>query len=115
MEEMKKEQELNKEEAQIDQDVLDVVLKENIELTLGDSKLMNRAIFNAMCELYSVLKEFKTITEDLKQTINILSAKKLKDFFDKLDDNLIKEAKRNNTKKIIAKSHQKSNNKNKRK
>ena len=59
MEEMKKEQELNKEEAQIDQDVLDEVLKDSYSYMLYQESIM--AFLNwlgiDMKETYGIVKK----------------------------------------------------------
>lgn len=67
--------------AEIDQDVLEVIQKNDVEKILNDDKLYNRALLNAFAELLSEMKKLSQVQEELLTVISMLSNEKLQEFF----------------------------------
>lgn len=109
MEENKIEKEQPKiEEAGIDQDVLEEMLKDNIVRATSDDTQMNRVMLNCLCEMLSQFKQMNKAFEDFSNTLSICGADKLTDFFKKLKTNVENEEVRQNVQKEIKKSHKKA-------
>ena len=96
------------EQAGIDQDVLDEMVKDNILKATTDDTQMNRAMLNCLCEMLSQFKQMNKAFEDFSNMISICGADKLVDFFSKLKTNVNNEVARQNVEKEIKKSHKKS-------
>ena len=98
---------VEKSDAKIDKDVLDVMKDEEILAVLQDDKQVKRFILNCFCEFLSEIKGLRRDFDEFSQMISVCSAEKLADFFKELHGNVAKEEKRLAVKEKVAQSHQK--------
>lgn len=96
--------------AEIDQDVLEVIQKNDVEKILNDDKLYNRALLNAFAELLSEMKKLSQVQEELLTVISMLSNEKLQEFFYGVKENY-EEAVKEQAKIVSIKEGKKKKNK----
>jgi hypothetical protein len=99
---------IEKTEAKIDKDVLDIMKDEDVLKAVSDDKQVKRLILNCFCEFLSEIKGLRRDFDEFAQMISVCSADKLADFFKELHGNVAQEEKRLELRDKIAKSHQKS-------
>lgn len=99
---------IEKTEAKIDKDVLDIMKDEDVLKAVSDDKQIKRLILNCFCEFLSEIKGLRRDFDEFAQMISVCSADKLADFFKELHSNVSQETKRMELKEKMAKSHQKS-------
>jgi len=79
------------EQAKIDNDVNETMLKEQIDLGVADETQIRRVELNFFAELLSQFREFNKNMENLYQTLNMVGADKLTQYFKEFSDNFKKE------------------------
>lgn len=92
----------------IDKDVLDTIQKEQIELGISTEQQMNRTELNFYAELLSQHRELNKNLEKLYQTLNMIGAERLTQYFKEFTTNFKKEEQSIKLKEKIGKSHKKS-------
>lgn len=95
-------------EAGIDKDVLEKMVKENVLTATKDDIQMNRVMLNCMCEMLSQFQQMNKAFAEFSNILSICGADKLTDFFKKLKVNVDNEVTRQNVQKQIKKSHKKA-------
>lgn len=105
---MENEKKIEKTEAKIDKDVLDIMKDEDVLKAVSDDKQVKRLILNCFCEFLSEIKGLRRDFDEFAQMISVCSADKLANFFKELNSNVSQETKRMELKEKMAKSHQKS-------
>lgn len=111
MEEIKEEKkDIEIKSAGIDEDVLEITVKENVLKATEDDKQMNRVMLNCLCEMLSQFKQMNKAFDEFSNILSICGADKLQDFFKKLKKNVDGEENRQILKKEIEKSHKKRKN-----
>ena len=74
-------EEIKKTDGEIDKEVLDEIYKAKVDLCISDEKQMRRTELNCYAELLSQLKELSANTEKVYQTLNMIGADKLTEYF----------------------------------
>lgn len=92
----------------IDNDVLDTMQKEQIELGISTEIQMRRTELNFYAELLSQHREMNKQLENLYQTLNMIGAERLTEYFKEFTTNYKNEENRVKLKEKIGKSHKKS-------
>lgn len=92
----------------IDNDVLDTMQKEQIELGVSTEIQMRRTELNFYAELLSQHREMNKQLENLYQTLNMIGAERLTEYFKEFTTNYKNEENRVKLKEKIGKSHKKS-------
>lgn len=91
----------------IDNDVLDTMQKEQIELGISTEIQMRRTELNFYAELLSQHREMNKQLENLYQTLNMIGAERLTEYFKEFTTNYKNEENRVKLKEKIGKSHKK--------
>lgn len=107
MENQENTKKVEKSDAKIDKDVLDVMKDEEILAVLEDDKQVKRLILNCFCEFLSEIKGLRRDFDEFSQMISVCSADKLGEFFKELHGNVAQERKRLEVKERVAQSHKK--------
>ena len=94
--------------SKIDNDVLDTMQKEQIELGISTEIQMRRTELNFYAELLSQHREMNKQLENLYQTLNMIGAERLTEYFKEFTTNYKNEENRVKLKEKIGKSHKKS-------
>lgn len=92
----------------IDKDVIETMRKEQVELSTSNEKLMRRCELDFYCELLSQFRTANKNLENFYQTLNMIGAEKLTQYFKEFSTNYKKEETRQKIKKEISKSHKKA-------
>lgn len=92
----------------IDKDVLDTMQKEQVDLGVSNETQMNRCEINFYAELLSQFRVMTKNLEELYQTLNMIGAERLTEYFKELTKNYKKEEERQKIKEKISQSHKKS-------
>ena len=92
----------------IDNDVLDTMQKEQIELGISTEIQMRRTELNFYAELLSQHREMNKQLENLYQTLNMIGAERLTEYFKEFTTNYKNEENRVKLKEKLGKSHKKS-------
>lgn len=92
----------------IDKDVLETMQKEQVELGLSTEEQMRRCEINFYAELLSQYRLLNKRLEELYQTLNMIGAERLTEYFKMLTENYKEEEKRAKVKQKISQSHKKS-------
>ena len=74
-------------QAKIDDDVQETMLKEQIDLGTADEKQIGRTELNFFAELLSQFRELNKNMENLYQTLNMVGADKLTQYFKEFTTN----------------------------
>lgn len=98
-------EEIKKTDGEIDKEVLDEIYKAKVDLCISDEKQMRRTELNCYAELLSQLKELSANTEKVYQTLNMIGADKLTEYFKELTKNYKEEEARAKVRKKVSKSH----------
>lgn len=94
--------------SKMDNDVLDTMQKEQIELGISTEIQMRRTELNFYAELLSQHREMNKQLENLYQTLNMIGAERLTEYFKEFTTNYKNEENRVKLKEKIGKSHKKS-------
>lgn len=106
--ELKEDKKVVVEDGEIDQDVLETAAQECILNAITDDKQMKRVMLNCACEFLSGMKELVKQFDSFMELLTVVSADKLADFFQKLNENVKDETKRMELANKIKQSHKKS-------
>lgn len=68
-------------QAEIDKDVIDELVKKNALDGIKDQRQINRVMLNFMCELLSELKHLNQAIDSYNELLTVVSSDKLQDFF----------------------------------
>lgn len=75
-------------QAEIDKDVIDELVKKNALDGIKDQRQINRVMLNFMCELLSELKHLNQAIDSYNELLTVVSSDKLQDFFLNLRSNV---------------------------
>lgn len=82
---------VNIEEAKIDVEAIESIVKKSIDKIAKDDVLYNRAILNAGAEFLAEMISLKKSIEDLLDIATVLSNERIQDFYVALNENVAKE------------------------
>lgn len=93
---------------QADKEAIEAMQRERIALGISTEQEMRRTELNALLELHTVIGTVQKALGELHNTITILGADKLTNYFKELSENVKKEEARQETLKKVHASHKKA-------